>query len=149
MDCKPSSRAGTTWELIERDEDGRPGKPPAHVAKDPEGMMENIVLGMQEHRDAERMREFLRLSRGQLEENCRACGVQVPGTNLCRALELTACGASPGVPTLPAGKLERTIPELFEREIQADIEDLFDGANHDLLKSVCTKRELHNSSTKI
>ena len=72
-------------------------------------MVDNIVLGMQ-RRDAEKMREFLRLSQGQLDEKCRTCGVQVSGTNLRRALELTACGASPGILTLPAGKLERESP---------------------------------------
>ena len=75
--------------------------------------------------------------------------MQVSGTNLCRALELTACGARPGTPTLPTGKLERGIPELFQRDIQLEIEDLVRGVKVDVLKKVCTERRMQNSSTKI
>ena len=80
---------------------------------------------------------------------CKACEVQSSGTNLSRALELTACGASPGASTLPTRKLARRIPDLFQQETQREIESLYKGVGQDTLKKVCTERGMQNSSTKI
>ena len=97
-DRGPSSGAGATWELVGRDNEQRPSKPPAHVAEDPARMLANILQGMQKS-DADVMCEFMLLNQKQQEAKCKECGVLVSGTKLCRALELTASGASPGAET--------------------------------------------------
>ena len=88
-----------TWGLIGRDESERPGGSPPYVADHPEEVVRNVV-GAMECRDAEKMRQFLALSKSILMAMCRECGVASSGTNLYRAMELTAIGASPGDPLL-------------------------------------------------
>ena len=71
--------------------------------------------------DAATMRKFLDYSERQLYEMCKKCEVLVSGTKLRHALELTACGASPGEELLPNGKLDRGVPDLFVEDLKLEI----------------------------
>ena len=100
--------------------------------------------------DAETMRQFLTYGERQLWDMCKECDVLTSGTKLCHALELTACGASPVGALLPNGKLNRTVPELFAKDLRLEIEDLQKGPlNYKFLSDVCKERRLHNTGTKV
>ena len=64
------------WEFVGDDDAERPGTPPPHVAEHPEEVVENVVQGM-ECEDAEKMRQFLALTKEILMNKCKACEVQV------------------------------------------------------------------------
>ena len=93
------------------------GASPETIAKSMQAALANAGLSKEEVQkrvieamgtlDAATMRKFLDYSERQLYEMCKECEVLVSGTKLCHALELTACGASPGAPTPPTGKIER------------------------------------------
>ena len=142
------SDQNVTWEFIGSDDSAQPGVPPPRVAEHPEEVVRNVIEAMG-RQDAKKMRQFLALSKEILTGMCKECEVLSSGTNLCRAMELTAFGASPGAPTLPTRKLERRIPDLFPPENQHEIESLYKGVGKDALKRVCTRRGMENSSTKI
>ena len=103
-----------------------------------------------ECRDAEKMRQFLALSKSILTAMCRECGAASSGTNLCRAMELTAIGASPGdPPSTMTEKLKRRVPDLFPPAERSEIGDLNREVDKPVLKTVCEERGMHNSCTKI
>ena len=56
----------------------RPGTPPPRVAEHPEEIVQNVIQAM-EREDAERMRQFLALSKEILIGMCKECEVQSYG----------------------------------------------------------------------
>ena len=90
------------------------------MADNPAEVAQNVMLGMSRE-DAEKVNQFLKLSRGILDRKCRECRVQNSGTDLCRALELTASGADAHLWTAAsrAGRTERrALPSLFSEAIK-------------------------------
>merc|ERR1712113_966863 len=96
------------------------------------------------------MDRLMLYSEKQLVEMCGKCRVPTSGAKLCRALELTAVGASPGGELLPNGRRDRDVPALFDEDLEWEIRDLCSTkVTMKTLKEVCTKRKMYNSCTKV
>ena len=142
------SDQNVTWEIIGSDDSERPRAPPIHVAEHPEEVVRNVI-GAMGRQDAEKVRQFLALSKEILMAMCRERGAPSSGANLCRAMELTAAGASPGDPTSTMTEtLKRQVSDLFPPAERHEIEDLCKEVGKPALKTVCEERGMHNSCTK-
>ena len=90
------------------------------------------------------------MSKKDLTAACQDQRVATSGTNMCRAMELTAVGAVPeGAPPDVKVRAARRVPELFQPEVRLEVEDLMKACDKSVLKTVCERRGMHNSCTKI
>ena len=112
------------WEFVGDDTPGQSSASAAHIADHPEEVVRNVV-GAMELPDAVRMWRFIAMSKKDLTAACQDQRVATSGTNLCRAMELTAVGAVPeGAPPDEKVRAARRIPELFQSDVRLEVDDL-------------------------